>query len=58
MKKMILRDLIDQLRQIVRENGRDDFAVNVIFDGKIDETPTLNVDGDTVYIEGMPPEKK
>lgn len=54
MNQMTLHDLISQLNQIVRENGRDDLPVHVIFNGKIDTAPSINVTDDgTVYIEGV-----
>ena len=53
MNQMTIHDLISQLNQIVRENGRDDFPVHVIFDGECDITPTVNVADGIVYIEGV-----
>lgn len=50
---MPIDELIKELNAIVAENGHD-LKVHVIFNGNIDEHPSINVDDcGIVYIEGV-----
>ena len=44
---MTVAELMDALLDLPGE-----MPVHVIFDGTIDESPTYNVDGDVLYLEG------
>ena len=45
---MTVAELMDALLDLPGE-----MPVHVIFDGVIDESPTYNVDGGTLYLEGV-----